>query len=270
MIDKMKHENVLHVLINITNNKTRLSDSNLAKEVLKNFNQIPDLSIEKLSENCYVSQPTMTRFIKKLGYKNYAQFKRHVTSVSSINNSETVEDLYNINSEDIVGSHLSKVINSLTETANQVDQSQFTKACKDINEANRLAIVGIDYSQVVAFDTQLRFARYDKLLETAVSSKEQLDLIESLKEEDILIILSVSGVTKGLANVVKYLEPGVRCILITSNPNPSILNCHSNTTILNISTIADQKTSTSQTGRLNLLFAIDLLYITYGQLYFDN
>lgn len=270
MIDKMKHENVQHVLINITNNKARLSDSNLAKEVLKNFNLIQGLSIEKLSENCYVSQPTMTRFIKKLGYKNYAQFKRHVTSVSTLNNSETVEDLYNINSEDIVGSHLSKVINSLAATANKADQTQFTGACKEINQANRLAIVGIDYSQVVSFDTQLRFARYNKLLETGVSSKEQLELVGSLKEGDLLIILSVSGVTRGLANVVKYLDTGVRCILITSNPNPIILNCHPNTRIINISTIADQKTSTSQTGRLNLLFAVDLLYITYGQLYFDN
>lgn len=267
MVDKFKYENVLHVLVNHSNSSSKQSERVLANNLLENFSNIPNMSIEKLADVCYVSQPTLTRFIKKLGYKNYNQFKRYVISLVHLIENETASDLFKVDKENPIESHYSELVNSLSASVDLFETQAFEAACKKIHDANRVAILGIDYSQVVAFDAQLRFMRYDKHLETGVTCVEQLEVIKNLRAGDVLIVLSVSGVTNGLEKVTSQLAPGVECILITSNEKPVILEGYQNLEVIQISQQANQSTNTSQHGRFNLLFAVDVLYITYGQMY---
>lgn len=267
MVDKFKYENVLHVLVNHSNSSSKQTERVLANNLLANFSNIPNISIERLADLCYVSQPTLTRFIKKLGYKNYNQFKRYVVSLVNIIENETASDLFKVDKENPIESHYSKLVNSLSASVELFRTEDFENACRKIHDAKRVAILGIDYSQVVAFDAQLRFMRYDKHLETGVTCVEQLEVITNLQPGDALIVLSVSGVTNGLENVTNQLAPGVECILITSNAKPVILEGNPNLEVIQISQKANQLTNTSQHGRFNLLFAIDILYITYGQMY---
>ncbi len=270
MIDKLKHENVLHVLVNHANSSNKESERQLAKLLLANFHQIPDLSIERLAELCYVSQPTLTRFIMKLGYINYAQFKKYISDLVIEISNETANDLFDVDPHNIIESHYQEVQSSLAATQSKLVASQLIAAAGAIKKAKRVVVIGIDYSQIVAFDAQLRFMRYQKVFETAVTATEQLELIKSLSSEDLLIVLSVSGETIGLQRVTDCLGDDVECLLITSNQHPLILQNHKRLEIINISKQADQKTNTSQSGRINLLFAIDTLYIKYGNLYHNQ
>lgn len=267
MVDKFKYENVLHVLVNHSNSSSKQSEKVLANNLLANFSQIPALSIEKLADICFVSQPTLTRFIKKLGYKNYNQFKTYVTSLVSLIENETASDLFKVDSENPLESHYNELVSTLSNSLEMFETKQFESASKKIHDAKKVAIIGIDYSQVVAFDAQLRFMRYGKMFETGVTCIEQLEVITSLKAGDCLVILSVSGITNGLDKVTSKLADGVECVLITSNDNPLILNGYQPLEVIHISKRADQETNTSQHGRFNLLFAIDALYIIYGQMY---
>ncbi len=270
MFDNMKYENVMHVLINHANSSSKPSEKILANSILENFEKIPNCSIEKLAELSYVSQPTLTRFIKKLGYQNYNQFKRSVTNLVIFIENEKASDLFDVDEVNPISSHYDSLTNSLSATVDKLDPCQFKSASKKIFEAKQIGIIGIDYSQVVAFDAQLRFMRYEKVFQTGVTCLEQVRVINQLKAGDVLIVLSVSGKTNALDEVTKELADGVECIIITSSPSPLILNNYPNLEIINISQEANQLTNTSQCGRFNLLFAIDILYITYGQMYHNN
>lgn len=270
MIDKLKHENVLHVLVNHANSSNKESERQLAKLLLANFHQIPQLSIERLAELCYVSQPTLTRFIMKLGYINYAQFKKYIKAIVIEISNETANDLFDVDAENIIESHYTAIQTSLAATQCKLVAKQLLDAAATIKQAKRVVIIGIDYSQIVAFDAQLRFMRYQKVFETAVTATEQLELVKSLKSEDLLIVLSVSGKTIGLQRVTDSLAEDVKCLLVTSNSQPLILKDHRHLEIINISKQADQNTNTSQSGRINLLFAIDTIYIKYGNLYHNQ
>ena len=64
-------------LINIVNDATEQnSDVIIAKALVENRYNLDDLSLDQLSEKYFLSQASISRFIKKSGFKNYAQFKK--------------------------------------------------------------------------------------------------------------------------------------------------------------------------------------------------
>lgn len=268
MIDKLNYENVLHVLITALNGNTKVSERIIAHQLLSNFQAIPNSSIEHLASICYISQPTLTRFIKRLGYQNYSEFKSYVTEFQFVLDSETANDLFGKWSDDIHHTHLEALTNSLHATCEKLDINQIKIASKLIFEAQNIVIIGIDYSQVAAYDAQLRFMRYQKIFKTAVTNKEQKILVDELGENDLVIVLSVSGKTKGLRQVTNHLPSDVNCVVISSNPCPTILRHHPNRKLIQMAEEANQHRNTSQSGRINLMYIIDLLFIEYGQNYY--
>ena len=54
----------------------RLSNTerNVFNFVIKNMHQVKNMSIRELAAECYVSTPTLFRFVKKLGFEGYSEF----------------------------------------------------------------------------------------------------------------------------------------------------------------------------------------------------
>ncbi len=268
MIDKLNYENVLHVLTDNLNSSTKKNEREIAKALLNNFNKIPDLSIEALAFSCFVSQPTLTRYIKKLGYENYNEFKQYVTEFQHVLSNEVNNDIFKMNSDDVFSTPFKQAISSIEKTSKLISKNKMEEITDQIYNANQIVIIGIDYSELVAFDAQLRFMRYNVVMETAVKSSEQKQLVSSLKKGDLLIVLSVSGFTKGLQEVCQNINCDVNSIVISSNENPQILLNNPKRKVLNITTEVNQNVNSSLSGRLNLLMLIDCLYIQYGRKYY--
>ena len=64
-------------LINFINVSSKKGvDYEIAKIILNNINIISDISIVELSELCFVSTATLSRFFKHMGYENFQDFKK--------------------------------------------------------------------------------------------------------------------------------------------------------------------------------------------------
>ncbi len=267
MLDKLNYENVLHVLMDSLNSSTKQNDREIAKSLLDNFKDIPELSIEALAYRCYSSQPTLTRYIKKLGYQNYNEFKDYVIDFLKVMENEVNNDIFTGSKTDAILLPFEQAIDSITKTKSLVNETDMRACARQIYDANRIVIIGIDYSELVAFDAQLRFMRYNVVMETAVKTHEQTKLVESLNDGDLLIVLSVSGYTKGLKAACKNIDPNCNVILVTSSENPDILSTHHHRSVLNITSDINVNVNSSLSGRINLLMIIDSLYIMYGKKY---
>lgn len=46
--------------------------------ILKHIDTINNMAITQIAEETYVSKPTITRFIRKFGYKDYDDFKKSI------------------------------------------------------------------------------------------------------------------------------------------------------------------------------------------------
>ena len=51
------------------------NEYNIARVILEHVNEIDSMSLENLSNESNISQASVSRFIKKLGYKNYQDFR---------------------------------------------------------------------------------------------------------------------------------------------------------------------------------------------------
>lgn len=268
MINKLNYENVLHVLTDNLNTSEKQSEREIAKALLVNFNSISELSIEKLAERCYISQPTLTRYIKRLGYTNYNEFKDFVVEFKGVLANEVNSDIFLESSQNIVDISFKQLHNSTNKTHKLLNKKLLNQVVEQIKCANKVVIIGIDYSQIVAFDAQLRFMRYNKLMETAVKIETQKRLVENLADGDLLIVLSVSGFTKGLQKACKSLNSNVNTVIISSSEDPVLLTGHEKRLVLNITPEANLNVNSSLSGRINLLLLIDCLYLLYGRKYY--
>lgn len=65
-------DSALMQLILMVNNASRQDpEYHIASNLLKNLLHIPKMSIEEMAEKCFTSSATLSRFCKRLGYRNY-------------------------------------------------------------------------------------------------------------------------------------------------------------------------------------------------------
>lgn len=87
----------------INNHNSDDINYNIASFIVNNIGIIPDYNITELSKKCFVSQATVSRFIKRLGYIDYNTFKEecsiYIESIK-VNKDENYTDI-NLLSEDL-------------------------------------------------------------------------------------------------------------------------------------------------------------------------
>lgn len=72
----MNYMNSFFSLITYCNTQMNNSNEyNIARVILKNVDRLESMSLEKLSEESNISQASVSRFIKKMGFKNYQDFR---------------------------------------------------------------------------------------------------------------------------------------------------------------------------------------------------
>ena len=86
----MKDRNVIHDLLTLVNSATReTNEIVIARALLENRADLAHLSMDVLSKKYYVSQASITRFIKKIGFEDFRSFKE-----AMINSQEFLRNRY--------------------------------------------------------------------------------------------------------------------------------------------------------------------------------
>ena len=108
-----------------------------------------DLSSKAVSQRLYVSEASLSRFAKKLGFSGYRQF---LFAYQDSHQSSRHLDLL---TKQVLNSY-QKV---LEKTYSLIDNDQMVRIAKMLDEYNRVYIYGIGSSSVVAREFKLRFMR---------------------------------------------------------------------------------------------------------------
>jgi DNA-binding MurR/RpiR family transcriptional regulator len=83
-------------LVLLKKNYTSLSShqKTIADFILANIDRVSGLAISELSNICHVSNTTVNRFLKKLGYESYPEFKLDLARVRDIKQDVTDYAVY--------------------------------------------------------------------------------------------------------------------------------------------------------------------------------
>lgn len=205
------------------------SEKVIADFILKDVGSVAVMPLARLSEMTGISEPSVIRFVRKLGFDGYSDFKRRIIRDDSITPDIrkpsdhpvlTTETPLELIPENMV----SLTCNALQETLRIVNIEAYKKAIEWIKTSRRVDIFGVGYSGNVANDLMIRLVRIGIDCRAQSDSALQQLGANALSEGDLAIGISFSGRTISIINALKAAKAaGARTIAITSYRSSDII-----------------------------------------------
>ena len=194
--------------------KLRKSEAKVASYVLANANDVIKMRIVDLAANSEVSEPTVIRFCRALGFDGFQSFKLQlaqqlgmgsVYTQFAVDDNDTVTDLRNKVFDTTVG--------SLLTVRGELNADVLEQAISTISNARRVEFYGFGASGSVAADAQHKFFRLQ--LSTAAYTDPHIQHMSAiaLESDDVVVAISQSGETQALLQSVHLArETGAKVI----------------------------------------------------------
>lgn len=221
------------------------------------------LSMNELSNLSNVSEPSVVRLYRKLGYASYQELKvalaqEHAGNVPSFSSdgNEIKED----DKADVVFEKIADQLSSaMVMTKDKLNVDQMEEAVEKIAKAGRLFFFGQGLSGTIAEDGAHKFMRIGGTTLAVKDPHYQVIYASHMTEEDVVIAISHSGETVNIIEVVDMSKKsGATCIIITSNANTTLAKMAD--ILLLTQAQETENRSDAMISRLVQLALIDTLY----------
>ena len=244
----------------ITENQASLrkSEAKVANYVLANANEVIKMRIVDLASRSEVSEPTVIRFCKALGFDGFQSFKLQLAQqlgLGSVFTQFAVED--NDTVADLINKVFDTTVGSLITAREEINSEVLEQAITTISNARRVEFYGFGASGSVAADAQHKFFRLQ--LSSAAYTDPHIQRMSaiSLGPEDVVVAISQSGETQALLESVALArEAGANVIGLA--PHDTSLSRVCNLAIY-VNMEEDLKSFTPVSSRIAHLVVIDVL-----------
>lgn len=167
------------------------TDRSIAAYILNNRDKVATLTIRELAEECHSSKSTILRFIKKLGIAGFSELKYILKWEETTVPANTT--LYK-----------EELINDISLNLEQLKKWNLQEICEAIDAANRIYIYGTGTEQKLCANEMKRyFWRVQKHMYVIDDEMDFHVLIPNLTEDDLVIIVSLSGNTPSMIPFAK-------------------------------------------------------------------
>ena len=217
----------------------------------------PIAEIAKLAD---VSQPTVIRFCRSLGFAGLADFK--LKFASSLTGSIPVRHSQvrtNDSTHDLSAKVIDNTVSAILKFRDQLDVRAVDRAIELVSRAKRIEFYAMGNSRVVALDGQHKFFRFR--IPTALYGDSHLFTLaaELLGPGDVVIAISNSGQLPELLGAVDAARAaGADVIAISSSQSPLARRA---SVVLAVDHAEDSTTFLSMISRILQLLLIDILAV---------
>ncbi|QLY80480.1 MurR/RpiR family transcriptional regulator [Clostridium intestinale] len=237
------------------------SEQKISEYILKNQEEVVNLSAQELGEKTGTSPASIVRFSRKLGFSGFGELKIEIAKTT---NSEEEELDTIISPKDSVSDIAEKVVNravtSLKETYSLINIKDLEESINLMREAETIYLFGIGASSLVAMDLMYKLVRINKRVIFNIDSHLQLAAVVHITNKDVAIGISYSGKTREVnEGIIRAKEKGAKVISITNcnkNPLSSISDIS-----LNIPNEERQLRFGAISSRMDQLALIDILFL---------
>ena len=218
-------------------------------------------AVAEIAERATVSQPTVIRFCRTLGYKGLPEFKLALSAGLGSEGMPFVHE--ELNADDDMGGVMEKVLGNtaaaLLGARRFLHEAELENAIAMLTHARRIEFYGVGNSGIVAQDAQHKFFRFG--MSTVAYSDPHIQLMAAsvLSDQDVVVVVSNSGASIELLDAVSTAkENGAAVIAITrmGSPLAHLADC-----VLNVFSHEDSGQYTPMVSRLLQLAVIDILAI---------
>ena len=243
----------------------RKSEQTVAEFVLKDPKSIIMMKTAEASNEMGISEPTLIRFCKAIGFSGFQEFKINLSQQLA---ADDYFVMYEINEDDSIHELCEKVfdttISEILNVRSQIDQAILELAIETLVNAKRVEFYAFGGSAPVAMDGQHKFFRL-KISSSYISDPHlQFMSANSLEKDDVVVAISQSGTTSALIDSVKIVRKnGVKVIGIMPGNTPLSNLCDFP---LTIDVGVENRITKPVTSRIAYTAVIDVLTMGVAQL----
>ena len=244
----------------ITENQASLrkSEAKVANYVLANANEVIKMRIVDLASKSEVSEPTVIRFCKAIGFDGFQSFKLQLAQqlgLGSVFTQFAVED--NDTVADLINKVFDTTVGSLITAREEINSEVLEQAITTISNARRVEFYGFGASGSVAADAQHKFFRLQ--LSSAAYTDPHIQRMSaiSLGPEDVVVAISQSGETQALLQSVELAREAGANVIGLAPHNTSLSRVCNLAIYVNME--EDLKSFTPVSSRIAHLVVIDVL-----------
>jgi DNA-binding MurR/RpiR family transcriptional regulator len=237
----------------------RESERKIADYILTHPDEITYMSITELAERTYTSEATVIRFAQRLGYSGYAALKIALTIDRRDGAVPLPSDLRPEAGLAALKRTIIQVnIESLTDTAQLLDDDALAQAVAALISARRIEAYGVGGSAVVAHDAYFMLMQIGLPIIALTDPHLQIMSAVQLHKGDIALAISLSGSTRDTTEALQAArDAGATCMCITRYARSPI------TRVAHITLLAAARPATvgghNLLGRVAQLAVIDVL-----------
>lgn len=242
------------------------AEKNIAEHFISLGNAVVNKTLSELSNDIGVSESTIFKFVKKIGFEGFQDFKISVASNSrtSEERSHEIVVFADISSSDSAYVIAQKIVNSnkflLENLLHSLNEDQLNQALKLIYPSKSVHFFGQGASSVIALDSYHKFLRTKLPCNYVADYHMQLSHVTKLGTDDCVFLFSHSGETIETIEIAKILrENQVKIITLTGNDNSELVKLSDVSFVVYSEESAFR--SESLTARILYLTIIDIIYV---------
>lgn len=266
---KLKNNESYEQKIKNMYNALSSSEKKVADFVISNGYAVSTMSLNKLSVNTGVSEPTIIRFVKKIGFNGYIEFKMNLMkdwgreSIKEKNETNLLLDLHiekDEKLEDIPQKMIGMTIKALEDTLKLMEFEKYNEAIDIIRNANIIDVYGVGNSGSVASDIMNKLIRIGLNCRSYPDNHIQQIYASNLTDRDVAIAVSHSGKTIDTVDVLKIAKKsGAKTIAIT-NYKASTITEYADI-VFYTGDVESTFYSETMVSRISQLAIVDILYM---------
>lgn len=189
------------------------TEKNIMQYIQAHLEEVPEMSSRVLAKNTYTSSTVVLRFIKKLGFKNYNDFKLNISSY--LKNIELDNVRIEGNEDDLI--MLNKLteleINTIKKTKEMLRLDTLSNVIRKLEKTKYIDIIASDANSDIANYAKHNFYFVGKIT-TIYSAKDgQLYLSLLSPKDHVVIVLSKYEQSHYILDAAKILKKRGVCII---------------------------------------------------------
>ena len=218
-------------------------------------------AVAEIAEKATVSQPTVIRFCRSLGYKGLPEFKLALSASIGHEGMPYVHE--ELNADDDMSDVMEKVLGNtaaaILGARRLLNESELENAIAMLTHARRIEFYGVGNSGIVAQDAQHKFFRFG--MSTVAYSDPHIQLMAAavLSDQDVLVVFSNSGSSIEVLESVSIAKSNGASVIAITRADSSL--AHLADCVLNVAAQEDSEQYTPMVSRLLQLVVVDILAI---------
>ena len=198
--------------------KLNQTEKQLFEYVVKNMNDVKNMSIQKFAETQFLSTTTIFRFVRRLGFSGYTEFVNSLLVTSHINKHVEIPDV--VYRKNYSEEYLKNIIESVRVMSGEL----IDRAVCVLSERKNIYILTDDNAHTIGQYSEKMFLGLGHKTYFPETAYQTQSLVDFIKSDDIIIALSYSGDDEVLLDFIKHTFINEKPFLLSiTGPHNNVL-----------------------------------------------